>query len=145
MLVFIPLSRDDLGQWARSGAFAPAQAFAVTDSMMAAFGFTAATDEQAENTALDIAGLAAGLSSGIRLVAVAEAQWPPLADDFGRVQPGELPYSKVSALFFDPSVPAVTAATVDEAWDEPAAAEHLAKSDLAWYHPAEWEQLTADN
>lgn len=149
MMIFVPLSVDELRSWAEAGRFQPASAYAVTPSMSAAFGFGPADTEDAEHTVLHIAGLAALLRGGRRLVAVAEGAGSPVSGaEFGDVRVGELPYTAVTALFGDPETPGVRAlgervagSTLGTAWDDPAVAELLADNELSWHGPTEWRAL----
>lgn len=150
MLVFVPLSRTELQVWAESGRLHPSDAYAVTPSLRAAFGFGAADDEDAEHTVLHIAGLAALLHPGRRrLVAVAEASATPEAgDEFGRVRTGSLPWSAVTALFGDEDPDAASAlrdeldrVSLGTAWDDPRVADFLAEHELSWHGPGEWDTL----
>lgn len=149
MLVFVPLTTAELAAWAESGAAAPRQAFAVTSSLRQAFGFTADDEEDAEHTALHIAGLAGLLQGGQRLVAVVEASARAVpGSEFGEVTVGELPWSAVTALFSD-DAPDVSAAlrvrligrSLATAWDEQEVAEFLAEHELLWHGPGEWSTL----
>ena len=86
-LVFVPVSAGVLAAWAGCGSLAgPRRGFAVTPSMLAAFGL--AEGEDAEYTVLCIAGIAGLLAHGERLVAVAEAPTTPGDDEFGEVVSG---------------------------------------------------------
>ncbi len=151
MLVFIPLTQSQLSSWVEGGSFAPKQAFGVTNSLRQAFGFTPADDEEAEHTAMHIAGLSGLLSSGRRLVAVAEASARAVAgSEFGEVEAGAVPWSAVNALFADDASGAATAGAVDrphaslsDAWDDPAIADLLASHELLWHGPSEWAGLVA--
>ena len=99
MLVFIPLTQAQLSSWVEGGSFAPKQAFGVTNSLRQAFGFTPADDEEAEHTAMHIAGLSGLLSSGRRLVAVAEASARAVAgSEFGEVEAGAVPWYAAGEL-----------------------------------------------
>ncbi len=149
MLVFVPLTTDELAAWAGDGRQRPTTAYAVTASLCSAFGFTPADAEDAEHTVLHIAGLTSLLRGGRRLVAVAEASARPVADaDFGEVTVGVLGFDAVTALFADES-PALADAlaalvhgrTVDAAWDDSEVAEFLADNELLWHGPTEWQSL----
>ncbi len=149
MLLFVPLTTDELVAWAESGRHSPTAAHAVTPPLTAAFGFTPADVEDAEHTVLHIAGLAALLRGGRRLVAVAEASATPQpAADFGDVSLGVLGFEAVTALFADQSpasaealVALVAGRMFDAAWEDPAVADFLAENELLWHGPTEWRAL----
>lgn len=149
MLVFVPVTPVELESWAETGRLRPGSAYAVTSSLSAAFGFAAADAEDAEHTVLHIAGLAALLRAGRRLVAVAEAPATPVPGaEFGDVRVGELGYSAVTALFSDAS-PTDAADLRDllagrdlaAAWDDPGVAGFLSEHQLLWHGPTEWRAL----
>ncbi len=146
MLVFVPLTTAELQAWAESGRHRPAAAHAVTEAFVAAFGFTPADGEDAEHTVLHIAGLAALLRDGRRLVAVAEAAATPVGGaEFGDVRVGELGFPAVTALFAD-SAPEATGElsalvgnrAIEAAWDDPEVADFLSDNELSWHGPTEW-------
>lgn len=147
-LVFVPVAAAELAAWAESGTLPGARAgYAVTPALTEAFGVS--DPEDAEYTALSVAGIAALLAHGRRIVAVAEAATTPTGDDFGEVAISDLPWAAVTSLFgedVDPA-PAVAVAravegmTLAEAWDLPAVGSLLADTDLLWYGPAEWVLL----
>ena len=138
MLIFVPLSAAALADWARRGVQTQVDAYAVTPSFLATFDLPSADDEDAERTALHVAALAALLSSGARLVAVAGTdRADDLEDDVGRVRVDSLPWASVNALFADEPA----AADREAAWDDEAAEDLLATADLLWHGPEEWETL----
>lgn len=145
MLVFVPVTPEALARWRAEGDHAPATAHAVTDGLRAAFGFTAADEEEAEHTALHVAGLAGLLRDAVRLVAVAEVAARPVpGDEWGRVQVPVVPWAALSAVFTE-SEPAAAAALAERspgldlaaAWDDPQVAEFLAAHQLLWHAPSE--------
>lgn len=150
MLVFVPLSSAELSAWAASGNATPSAGFAVTASMREAFGFATADDEDAEHTALHIAGLASLLVADRRLVAVVETPAQPVAGaDFGDVTVAALAWSAVTALFAENAPPAARAlhrmlagATLESAWNDPRVEEFLTDNELLWHGPGEWDALT---
>ena len=77
MLVFVPLTADELAAWAQTGHHRPARGYAVTPSLSAAFGFGPADAEDAEHTALHIAGLAglAYVRPRLQLAAFSAGWW----------------------------------------------------------------------
>lgn len=150
MLVFVPVSREQLTAWATSGTLTPGVAYAVTPGLRASFGFAVADDEEAEHTALHVAGLAALLTSGVRLVAVAEAMARPRADaEFGEVSLGATPFSAITAVFADDASVETSALhrrldgdSLASAWDDDAVAAFLSEHELLWHGPGEWRTLT---
>lgn len=151
MLIFVPLSTSALADWARRGVRAPVEAHAATPSFLAAFDLAATDGEDAERTALHVGALAALLSGGARLVAVAEAaQARDLGDDVGRVRVDSLPWASVTALFADEPAAAARVADaatalagldLEAAWDDEAAEALLDSADLLWHGPEEWQAL----
>lgn len=148
-LVFVPLSGDELSAWAGSGQLAgPRPGFAVTPAMLAAFGL--AEGEDAEYTALCIAGIAGLLAHGERLVAVVEAPVSAGDDEFGQVEVSDLPWSAVGSLFAEDgsdsapvavAVEAVMGSDLARAWEAAEVEALLAETDLLWYGPSEWVLL----
>lgn len=150
MLVFVPVARPELAAWAVEGVVGPGAGFAVTPGLMEAFGFTDPTDEEAEYTALQVAGLAGLLAHGCRLIAVAEAGDAQSAApvDFGGVTLGPLPWSAVRSLFADGDPAAAAsvyeglgAVDLDRAWEDSRVEELLSAGELLWHAPSEWGTL----
>jgi hypothetical protein len=148
MLVFVPLARETLRTWAGQGRLPGAvTGHAVTPRMAAAFGFGSTLDEDAEHTALHIAGLAGLLANGERLVAVVEAPAQALEGDlaeFGAVSLREPGWPAVTALFVDDPeqpMPAVAASSLAAAWDVDDVVEGLSDRELLWHAPTEWGTL----
>lgn len=146
MMLFVAVPVGGLTRWAQGGSFQPGLAYAVTPSMSAAFGFGPSDTEDAEHTALHIAGLTGLLYFGTRLVAVVEASGQPVpGSEFGEVQVGTLPWSAVTALFSD-DVSDATAAlherlmgrSLPTVWEEDEVADFLAEHELLWHGPGEW-------
>lgn len=152
-LLFVPVTKDELGWWVAQGRLPAGEAaFTVTAGMEDAFGV--ADSEEAERIALLVASVAALIRGGRRLVAVAEAvpaPRPSADPDFGEVSTPELPYTVVSAIFADeagqrlvaPAATAVAGQTLAQAWDEPAVTALLSEADLLWHGPGEWESVLA--
>ncbi len=147
-LVFVPVSADELRQWAESGSLdGPHGAFAVTPALTEAFDLD--DPEDAEYAALCVASVAGLVAEGVRIVAVAEADVRQTADDFGGVVVTDLQFSAVTSLFgedVDPTPAARAAAAVAglslaEAWEAPEVTSLLADTDLLWYGPGEWTSL----
>ncbi len=152
MLVFRPVSVDELRALAR-GASLGGSGFAATGAFLETFGLASADDEDAERTLLYLAGLAALLSHGRRLVAVAEASVRDCGDRLGTVPLDSITFGQVSALFAEgrESAALVAAARaelgglgVEDAWEHPAHQSLLEDADLLWYGPQEWAVLTGD-
>ncbi len=147
-LVFVPVDGATLDEWATTGLLpGTRRGFAVTPAMAAAFDFAAATDEDAEHTALCIASLAALIQHGWRLVAVAESSY---ADDqsepeFGSVSVSDVPFGCVTALFAgaEPLTPdGVVGSALASAWERDDVQNLLSQGDLLWHGAGEWQLLT---
>ena len=153
MLLFRPLAVEQLRALGRGEAVAAGPAFAATAGFLAEFGLDAPDDEDAERTLLYLAGLAALLRHGRRLVAVSEARVVTEAGASGSVLGPPVTLAGISSLFADdpagePLADAAAAALagVDEAdaWEHPAHEALLAGADLLWFGPEEWGVLTGD-
>ena len=150
MLVFVPVSVDELRAWAGAGVLTPIAAFAVTAAMRAGFGFAADDDEEAEHTALHIAGLAGLLRGERRLVAVVSAAARPVPDgEFGEVTVQALPWAAVTALFAEDAPQSaarlhhrLAGSTLATAWDDAEVEAFLSEHELLWHGPGEWAALT---
>lgn len=155
MLVFRAVSTDELRSMAR-GAKLPGPAWAATSAFLETFSLASGDDEDAERTLLYVAGLAALLSHGRRLVVVAQA--PATAtgggdDAFGAVEIDPIGFGQVSALFADAADSArladsartsLAGLALEDAWDHPSHQALLNHADLLWYGPEEWAVLTGD-
>ncbi|MBK8459726.1 MAG: hypothetical protein WAS07_02885 [Micropruina sp.] len=150
MLVFIPMRPDALSAWVKDGTGESRLGFGVTADLLDAFGFTDPTDEEAEYTALQAAGLAGLLDYGLRLIAVAEAgdTQPGEPAAFGALRVGPLPWSAVGSLFAEGDAAAASRVArglagveLEQAWDDPQAQELLSAGDLLWHAPTEWGTL----
>ena len=148
-LVFVPIAGDELSSWVGTGTLPGSRpGFAVTPAMLAAFGLS--EGEDAEYTALCIAGIAGLLRSGERLVAVVEAPVTPGEDEFGQVEVADLAWTAVSALFAEDgtdsalvvaTATAVAGTDLASAWESAEVEALLAGTDLLWYGPSEWVLL----
>ena len=148
-LVFVPLAAQELSAWATGGTLpGPRPGFAVTPAMLAAFGLT--EGEDAEYTALCIAGIAGLLAHGARLVAVVETSVTSGDDEFGQVEVTGLPWTAVGSLFAEDASDGASAAAAAEAvrgtdlaraWEAADVEALLAETDLLWYGPSEWVLL----
>lgn len=150
VLVFCPVSHEELATLASGGAIHDVEAYAATSNFLQTFGLTERDAEDAERTAAYLAGLAGLLRTGSRVVVVAETSTKGASTSLGEVIVPTLTFEAVSALFADDagSADAVAKArasldglTVSEAWDDLAHEALLARVDLLWYGPDEWESL----
>jgi hypothetical protein len=145
MLVCVPLTAGELRRWANGEALSRRLGAAVTPTMMEAFGFAAVDDEEAEHTALNVAGLASLIAYGSRLVAVVEQDAEDLADEFGGVSVEAIPFSALTSLFTDPAgvvAPELSADGLAACWEDDAVQEFLSENELLWFGPSEWESIT---
>ena len=147
-LVFVPLEPGALARWAGGAPLGPSPAIAVTPAFQAAFGFARADDEAAEYTALCVAGVLALTSRPRRLVAVAAADVPATADEFGRVEVSGLGFETVTSIFAEGSAElagsvhaAVAGRELAVAWDDARVETLLTDGDLLWHGPTEWGTL----
>jgi hypothetical protein len=149
VLVFWPICGAELRALADGGVLT-GTSWSATPAFRDTFGLGVGDDEDAERTALYLAGLVALRDHGRRLVAVAELPAADSGDHLGAVAVDRLGLADVTALFADaPSakalVDAAGAATaglaLEDAWDNPAHEALLAEADLLWYGPQEWAAL----
>jgi len=149
VLVFWPVSGADLRALA-GGQVLTGTAWSATPAFRDTFGLGVGDDEDAERTALYLAGLVALRDHGRRLVAVAELPARDSGDALGAVSVDRIAFGDVTALFADaPSVAALvdaagaatTGLALEDAWDQPAHEALLADADLLWYGPQEWAAL----
>lgn len=151
-LCFVPLTSARLADWVGDGVLSGGvPAYAATQTMVEAFGFPSATDEDAEYTALCVASVACLVADSPRLVAVIESATQPMAadQDFGAVTVSDVPWSQVTALFADePGLDAVdrvrcavSGKPLAAAWEDPQVELLLAEADLLWHGPGEWRGL----
>jgi hypothetical protein len=148
-VVIVPLSHLELADLRRV-PLTTVTGFAVTPALRDTFGLSEADDEEADRTALLLAGLSSLQSHGKRLAVVAEVAAVDEGDPFGEVAVRELRLQDVSAVFADApeagqSVVRVAAAVagkdLDDAWDAPEAQALMAEHDLLWYGPEEIDTL----
>lgn len=153
MLVFRPLSTDELRALGRGDELTVHFAFASTPEFLDTFGLSHADDEDAERTLLYLAGLAALQRHGRRLVAVADLHARNRGNAIGVVTADGLRMAQVSALFADEPaaqrladavVPLIKTQSLEDAWDHPSHEALLKGADLLWYGPEEWPVLTGD-
>lgn len=145
-VVLVPVSRDQLSRLREAPLPGPVRGFAVTPALRDTFGLATSDDEEADRTALLLAGLSALLSYGRRLALVVEAQVSDTDDPFGEVTLSDLQWGEVNAIFADdpaaqPSVAvaaaAVTGLDLDAAWDTVEAQTLMSEHDLLWFGPEE--------
>ncbi len=146
MVAFVPVSVDTLTALTTTPLSGPVAAFAVTPGLCDTFSLPPTADEEAERTALLLAGLSSLISYGSRLVLVVETT--PTDDDGGLGEstlPG-LSWRDVSAIFAEPPEAAAAVATavaavqgldLDAAWDADAVQALMSEHDLLWYGPEE--------
>lgn len=155
MLICVPLTSALLRTLHDQG-LRDVAAHAPTGSLMAAHGYDASMDEDADFAALTYASVASLRSGSRRLVAV--AQVPHVRDagtEFGEVVVAELGWSQVTGLFIDePAVAELVAAAGPEAraavdlataCDGPAVTALLEGADLLWYGPEEIDDVLAQD
>lgn len=152
MLVFVPLTPEELRRWALDGTPMAAAGFAATPAFLEAFGLIGGEDEDAELTLACVASLDGLLRHGVRLLAVVDAASPTPAEpaDFGAVRLAPTRYARVTALFADgPGVARRVAelsqelggATLATAWEDPRVEALLREENLLWHGSAEWRLL----
>ncbi|HET7724218.1 MAG TPA: hypothetical protein VFK68_06240 [Propionibacteriaceae bacterium] len=122
----------------------------MTSALCSTFGLGPGDEEEADRTALLLAGLSALLEHGARLALVVEEQAPDTGDPFGEVSLPQVRWSDVSAIFADgPEAQSAVSAAVrgvegldlDAAWDTDEAQALMAEHDLLWYGPEEADAL----
>ena len=150
MVVFAPLSRTELAALRESPLGGPIAAFAATENLCETFSLAPADDEEAERTALLLAGLSGLLSDQVRIVVVAESDALDEEGGFGEVILPGLSWFDVTAIFADDpaAAPAVAAAVkaipglgLDAAWDAEPVQRLMSEYDLLWYGPEEVDTL----
>lgn len=153
MLVFRPLSTEELRALGHGEQQTVHFAFAATPEFLATFDVASADDEDAERTLLYLAGLAALQRHDRRLVAVADLDAKGRGNPLGVVSAPGLSLEQVSALFADdPSAQKLADAAahsirrlpLEDAWDHPAHDTLLKAADLMWYGPEEWASLVGE-
>ncbi|MBI4899092.1 MAG: hypothetical protein HY829_01295 [Actinobacteria bacterium] len=149
-VVLVPVSRDQVRELRQAPLPGPLPGFAVTPALLDTFGLAAGEDEEADRTALLLAGLSALLSYGRRLALVVETAPTDTGDPFGEVTLAGLAWPEVSAIFADaPEAEPLVRATaegvvgldLDAAWDTEEVQALLGEHDLLWYGPEEAEAV----
>jgi hypothetical protein len=145
-VVLVPVSRDQLSELRQAPLPGTLRGFAVTPALLDTFGLGEGDDEEADRTALLLAGLSALLSYGRRLALVAETATTDNGDPFGEVTLAGLAWSDVSAIFADAAeaeslvrttAEAVSGLDLDAAWDTDEVQALMTEHDLLWYGPEE--------
>jgi hypothetical protein len=146
MVAFVPVSRNALSALPRAPLSGRVAAFWVTPGLCDTFSLPPTADEEAERTALLVAGVSSLISYGSRLVLVVEAM---PADEGGGLGECTLPgvrWGDVSAIFAESSeaqtavtgaAAAVEGLDLDAAWDAEPVQALMSEHDLLWYGPEE--------
>lgn len=151
MVAFVPVSVEVLADLPSTPLVGPTPAFAVTTGLCDTFSLTPADDEEAERTALLLAGLSSVMAHGRRLVLVVDARASDLGGGLGECTLNGVNWKDVSAIFADApeADSAVTEASsaaagldLDDAWDVPTVQTLLSEHDLLWFGPEEVGALT---
>jgi len=149
-VVLVPVSVEQLSGLRGAPLPGPAIGFAVTPGLRDTFGLNDADDEEADRTALLLAGLSSLMAHGKRLALVVDAVAVDDSDAFGEVTLGGVAWGDVSAIFADApqaatavseAARAVVGLDLDAAWDTDAARALMAEHDLLWYGPEEVDAL----
>ena len=149
-VVLVPVSGKQLSGLRAAPLAGPLTGFAVTAALRDTFGLALADDEEADRTALLLAGLTSLMAYGKRLAVVVEAPAVDDGDPFGEVSVPSVSWQGVSAIFADaPDAASAVSATVhavagldlDAAWDTEAAHALMTEHDLLWYGPEEADAL----
>jgi len=145
-VVLVPVSAEQLAALRERPMIGPLRGFAVTAALRDTYGLAVADDEEADRTALLLAGLAALMSHGRRLAVVVDKPAVDDGDPLGEVGVASVTWSDVSAIFADApeAVDAVAAAAaavsgldLDAAWDTDEAQTLMVDHDLLWFGPEE--------
>ena len=149
-VVLVPISHDTLTELRDTRitgrVVGPVTGFAVTAALRDTFGLGVADDEEADRTALLLAGLKSLMSDGKRLVVVVDTSAVDDGDPLGEVTVPGISLQDVSAFFADaPEAAAAVSATaravggldLDAAWDTAEAQALMTEHDLLWYGPEE--------
>jgi hypothetical protein len=149
-VVLVPLSVGQLSGLREAPLAGPVTGFAVTPSMRGTFGLGDADEEEADRTALLLAGLSSLISYGRRLAVVIDAQAVDDGDPLGEVTLRGAAWGEVSAIFADSpeaapvvsdAAEAVSGLDLDAAWDTDVVRALMAEHDLLWYGPNEVDTL----
>ena len=150
MVVFVPVSREALSGLTATPLTGPVAAFGVTSGLCDTFSLPPSADEEAERTALLLAGLASLIAYGSRLVLVVEATTTDDDGGLGESTVSALAWRDVSAIFAEPAeaasavakaAAAVQGLDLDAAWDAEPVQALMSEHDLLWYGPEEVDAL----
>ncbi len=151
MVAFVPVSVEVLADLPTTPLVGPQYAFAVTAGLCDTFSLSPADDEEAERTALLLAGLASLMAHGRRLVLVVDARADDQGGGLGECSLSGVAWKDVSAIFADApeasaavaeASAAVAGLDLDDAWDVSAVQTLLSEHDLLWFGPGEVGALT---
>jgi hypothetical protein len=150
MTVVVPVSVEQLSGLREAPLARPVTGFAVTPGLRDTFGLGDADEEEADRTALLLAGLSSLISYGKRLAVVIDALAVDDGDPLGEVTLPGVAWGHVSAIFADAAeaatavseaVEAVAGLGIDAAWDTDAVRALMAEHDLLWFGPDEVDTL----
>jgi hypothetical protein len=123
----------------------------VTTGLCETFSLTPADDEEAERTALLLAGLSSLMTTGRRLVLVVESRATDEGGGLGECSLASVAWRDVSAIFADApdaaqavrdAASATAGLDLDAAWDVTAVQALLSEHDPLWFGPEEIGVLT---
>jgi len=149
-VVLVPVSMEQLSGLREAPLAGPVTGFAVTPSLRDTFGLGDADEEEADRTALLLAGLSSLISYGKRLALVIDALAVDDGDPLGEVTLRGVAWGEVSAIFADSpeaatavsdAAKAVSGLDLDASWDTDAVRALMAEHDLLWYGPDEVDTL----
>ncbi len=149
-VVLVPLSVEQLGGLRQAPLAGPVTGFAVTAALRDTFGLDVGDDEEADRTALLLAGLRSLMSYGKRLAVVLETSATDDGDPLGEVTVRGVSWQDVSAIFADApeaatavseTGEAVVGLDLDAAWDTDQAHALMTEHDLLWFGPEEVDAL----
>jgi hypothetical protein len=149
-VVLVPIAVEQLSGLRAAPLAGPVAGFAVTPGLLDTFGLSDADEEEADRTALLLAGLSSLISYGRRLVVVIDAAAVDDGDPFGGVTQRGVAWGGVSAIFADSpeaatavsdAAEAVSGLELDVAWDVDAVHVLMAEHDLLWFGPEELDTL----
>ena len=150
MTVVVPVSVEQLSGLREAPLAGPVTGFAVTPGLRDTFGLGDADEEEADRTALLLAGLSSLTSYGKRLAVVIDALAVDHGDPLGEVTLRGVAWGEVSAIFADSpeaatavsaAAEAVSGLDLDVAWDVEAVHVLMAEHDLLWFGPEELDTL----
>lgn len=149
-VVLVPVSVEQLSGLRAAPLTGPVAGFAVTPGLLDTFGLSDADEEEADRTALLLAGLSSLISYGKRLALVVDAVAVDDRHPLGEVSLQGVAWGGVSAIFADSpeaatavsaAAEAVSGLDLDVAWDVDAVHVLMAEHDLLWFGPEELDTL----